>query len=143
MCYSRPRKLDRPIMGRLVPYGEPWRLGANEATAIHMPEAGTVAGVSVEPGWYSLYVEPEPTEWRVFVNESVRRWGIPINDEVRAQNVGSGTVPVTEADREVELMTMTLERSGASAADLTVAWDRTSVRIPVVLGADRAARVDP
>lgn len=37
VCYSRPRKLGRPVMGRLVPYGEPWRLGANEATAIHVP----------------------------------------------------------------------------------------------------------
>ncbi|MDZ7779439.1 MAG: DUF2911 domain-containing protein [Gemmatimonadota bacterium] len=86
---------------------------------------------------------PNHSEWRVYVNESVERWGIPIDDDVRARDVGSGTVPVAESDREVELLTMTLERSGASAADLHVVWDRTSVRIPVVLGADRAARAGP
>src|SRR5690606_36272181 len=29
VCYSRPRMLGRPIMGRLVRYGEPWRFGAD------------------------------------------------------------------------------------------------------------------
>jgi len=41
-CCSRPRKLDRPIMGRLVPHGEPWRFGANDATAIPVPTTATI-----------------------------------------------------------------------------------------------------
>ena len=78
VCYSRPRKLGRPIMGRLVPYGEPWRFGANEATAIHVPTRATVAGVAVEPGWHSLIAIPGEREWRIVINRKARRWGVPI-----------------------------------------------------------------
>lgn len=133
LCYSRPRKLGRPIMGRLVPYGEPWRLGANEATAIHLPAAATIAGVPVESGWYSLMAVPGAREWRIVVNESVQRWGVPITPEVREADIGSGVVPATEEVGSVELLTMELVRRGPAAADLVVAWDRTRLRIPVVL----------
>lgn len=133
VCYSRPRKLDRPVMGRLVPYGEPWRFGANEATAIHVPTSATIAGVPVEPGWYSLVVIPEQEEWRIVVNGMAQRWGIPIDDDVRAQDVGSGTVPVTRSVGVVELFTLELVRTGSASAELVMAWDRTRLGIPVVL----------
>ncbi len=53
VCYSRPRKLGRPIMGRVVPYGKPWRMGADEATSVYLPVPGTIAAVAVGAGWYS------------------------------------------------------------------------------------------
>lgn len=133
VCYSRPRKLGRPIVGRLVPYGEPWRFGANEATAIHVPTSATIAGVPVEPGWYSLFAVPGEDEWRIVVNGAVRRWGIPIDDDVRARDVGSGTVRATRAVGSVELFTLELVSTGRSSAELVMAWDRTRLRIPVVL----------
>lgn len=133
VCYSRPRKLDRPIVGRLVPYGEPWRFGANEATAIQVPTTATIAGVTVDPGWYSLVAIPGREEWRIVVNAATRRWGIPIDDDVRAQDVGSGTVPVTRAVGVVELFTLGLVATGPASAELVMAWDRTRMRIPVVL----------
>lgn len=140
VCHSRPRKLGRPIMGRLVPFGEPWRLGANEATAIHVPVRATIAGVAVEPGWYSLYAVPGEREWRVVVNGTAPRWGIPIDDEVRRADVGSGAVAVSRTEDEVELLTLGFDRSGPSSADLVVQWERTAVRIPVVLATEAGVR---
>lgn len=141
VCYSRPRKLGRPIMGRLVPWGEPWRFGANEATAIHVPTRARIGGVAVEPGWYSLMAIPGEREWRIVVNGQARRWGIPISDEVRSADVGIGRVPTTEVVGTVELFTLELVRSGPSAADLVMAWERTRLRIPIVLeGEERGAR---
>lgn len=134
VCYSRPRKLGRPIMGRLVPYGEPWRFGANEATAIHLPTAAEIAGVRVEAGWYSLMAVPGEGEWRIVVNENVERWGVPITEQVREADVGSGTVSASEAVGVVELLTMELVPTGPSSADLVVAWDRARLRIPILLG---------
>lgn len=75
ICYSRPRMLGRPIMGRLVPYGEPWRFGADEATAVHVSFPATIADVAVELGWHTLYVIPEESEWRIVVNAATQRWG--------------------------------------------------------------------
>src|SRR5690348_15441671 len=50
VCYSRPSRHGRPIMGQLVPYGTAWRLGANEATTIHIPFPARIAGANVAPG---------------------------------------------------------------------------------------------
>ncbi|MGH7482734.1 MAG: DUF2911 domain-containing protein, partial [Longimicrobiales bacterium] len=131
VCYSRPQMRGRAIMGGLVPVGEPWRLGANEATAIYVGFPATIGGVAVEPGWYSLYAIPMETEWRIVVNGAVERWGIPIRDEVRARDVGEGTLPVERTTEPVELLTLTLEPSGSGGAELIIEWDRTRVRLPI------------
>lgn len=133
VCYSRPRKLGRPIMGRLVPYGAPWRMGADEATAIHMPTRGTIAGVAVDAGWYTLYAIPASTAWRIVVNRGVRRWGTPIDSTVRTLDVGEGSVPTETVVTSEDLLRMLLTRRSAYVADLVVHWDRTVVRIPVTV----------
>lgn len=140
VCYSRPRTLGRPIMGRLVPFGEPWRFGADEATAIHVPARATIAGVTLEPGWYTLIAVPGEETWSIVVNDAVERWGVPIDDAVRDSDVGVGTVPATHAVGAVELFTLELEPTGESSADLVMAWDNTRVRIPVTLSPPVGAR---
>ena len=133
VCYSRPRKLGRPIMGRLVPYGEPWRLGANEATMLHLPVPAAVAGVPVEAGSYSLYAVPGEVSWRIVVNADARRWGIPIDEEVRRQDVGSGTVPTEALGETVETLTLRLLRRSPDRAVLRIEWERTAVSVPIQL----------
>ncbi len=133
VCHGSPQMRGREIMGGLVPFDQPWRLGANEATRIHMPAAGTIAGVAVEPGWYSLYTIPGADSWEIVVNESSERWGIPISEKVRAADVGSGTVNVQSTDAPVEGLTMTLTENGADAAILTIEWEETRVQVPIEL----------
>lgn len=119
-------------MGRLVPFGEPWRLGADEATSIHVPFRAQIAGVTLEPGSYSLYVIPSEREWRIVVNQSVERWGIPIDDGVREQDLGVGIAPVERTEEgPVELLTMSFRRVDVEAVELIIEWDRTLVRIPL------------
>lgn len=133
VCYGRPRKNDRQIMGGLVPLGAPWRMGANEATVIHMPTAGSIAGVPVEAGWYSLYAIPSEKEWQIVVNSATQRWGIPINAAVREKDVGSGAVPAASTSSSQDQLSMSLEKRGEKSADLVVHWDLTRVKIPVTL----------
>jgi len=131
VCYGRPERRGRVIMGQLVPNGEPWRLGADEATAIRVPFPARIAGVNVAPGWYSIYAIPEAKEWRVVVNGDAQRWGIPINDAVRAKDVGSGVVTVEHLAAPVEALTITLHPTSKSAATMDLEWENTRVRIPV------------
>jgi len=131
VCYSRPGRHGRPIMGQLVPYGMPWRLGANEATTIHVPFAARIAGTNVAAGWYSVYVIPEAKQWRVVVNSEAQRWGTPIDDTVRTKDVGSAVVPVERLDKPVESLTITLRRTSNTAATMDVEWENARVRIPV------------
>lgn len=136
VCYSRPRALGRPIMGRLVSFGEAWRFGANEATAIFLPTRGTVAGVAVDSGWYSLMAIPGLAAWQVVVNREYRRWGVPITDEIRRADIGIGSVPVTAGVGVVEMFTLELVRTGSNTADLVVAWEEACVRVPIILAPD-------
>lgn len=131
VCYGRPSARGRRVMGQLVPYGVPWRLGANEATAIYVPFAARIAGTNVTPGWYSLYAIPDEKQWRVLINRDAQRWGVPIDDAVRAQEVGSGVVPVEHLDKPVETLTITLHRHSKKSATIDVEWENTLVRIPL------------
>ena len=133
VCYGRPRKNDRQIMGGLVPFGAPWRMGANEATVIHMPAGGTIAGVAVAAGSYSLYAIPSEKEWQIVVNSATQRWGVPINEAVREKDVGAKAVPAESASSSQDQLAMSFEKRGDKSADLVVQWDLTRVRIPVTL----------
>ena len=52
--YSSPRAKGRKIYGGLVPYGEVWRAGANEATTFVADTDVVVGGKTVAAGTYTI-----------------------------------------------------------------------------------------
>jgi hypothetical protein len=131
VCYGRPHQNGREIMGKLVPYGEPWRAGADEATAVRVPFAARIAGVNVEPGWYSLYTIPGEKQWKIVVNSVAQRWGVPIDEKVRAKDVGTGTVASEHLATRAETLTIALSKSSPTSATMDIAWADTHVRVPI------------
>jgi len=134
LCYGRPSAKGREVMGALVPYGTPWRMGANEATALHLPFPADIGGVQVSPGDYSLYALPGLERWTVFVNRNAERWGIPINDDVKASDVGSFERPAGTTPDMVEQLTWTWEPDGPDSGRLVMTWEHTRLEIPIRLG---------
>src|ERR1700730_9361345 len=62
--YSSPRMKGRKIFGGLVPYGEVWRTGANEATTFATNEnLNTVKGTHMPAGSYTIFTVPDPDKW--------------------------------------------------------------------------------
>ncbi|MEP7066914.1 MAG: DUF2911 domain-containing protein [Gemmatimonadota bacterium] len=131
VCYGRPHQNGRAIMGKLLPYGEPWRIGADEATVIHVPFAASIAGVKVEPGWYSLYAVPGAKEWKIVVNSEPVRWGVPIDAAVQTKDIGSGMVASEHLATPAEQLTITLSKASAAKATMDIAWSDTHVRVPI------------
>ena len=131
VCYGRPHQNGRAIMGKLVPYGEPWRAGADEATAIHVPFPARIAGVSVGPGWYSLYVVPGEKQWQIVINSDAQRWGVPIDAKVRAKDIGTGTVASEHLATPAETLTIALTAASPTKATMDIAWADTHVRVPI------------
>ncbi|HXF95049.1 MAG TPA: DUF2911 domain-containing protein [Gemmatimonadales bacterium] len=131
LCYGRPSARGRRVMGELVPYGQPWRLGANEPTTIHFPFAVEIGGVRVEPGTYSLYAIPGESTWEIVVNRAVNRWGIPINDAVRREDVGSARVSAERLEQPVETLTLSFAPPDGGQTALVIEWERTRVRVPI------------
>jgi hypothetical protein len=131
LCYSRPSARGRKIMGGVVPFDQPWRLGANEATSINVPVPAEIAGVRVEPGSYTLYAIPGASIWQIVVNRDVKRWGVPIDNEVRGRDVGAGRVTPEPLSGPVETLTLKFAPAAANATELVLEWEKTRVRIPI------------
>jgi Protein of unknown function (DUF2911) len=75
--YSSPRVRKRKIYGELVPYGEVWRAGANEATTFVTNTDLIVGGKLVPAGKYTLFAVPNPDRWTLVISKKTGEWGIP------------------------------------------------------------------
>ena len=126
LCYGAPSARERVVMGELVPFGEPWRVGANEPTTLHLSADAMVGGVSLAPGSYSLYATPGESEWEFHLNSNFERWGIPIDAEVRSAEIGSFSAMPSATAEMVEMMTFE-HMDGA----LRLSWENTQVDIPL------------
>jgi len=62
--YSSPKVKGRKIFGGLVPYGQPWRVGANEATTFVANADLKVGGKDVPADDYTIFTIPEETNGR-------------------------------------------------------------------------------
>lgn len=131
LCYGAPSANDREVMGALVPYGQPWRIGANEPTTLHVSTTANVGGVTVQPGSYSLYAIPGEDEWTFFVASSWERWGIPIDESVRSTEVGSFTVTPEASDEFVETLTYEWVPSGITGGEMVITWENTRLSFPI------------
>ena len=136
VCYGAPLRRDpnnpevtREIMGALVPYDAPWRMGANEATAIYLSAAASVGGVALDAGAYSIYATPAMGDWTVHINSVNERWGIPIGPDVTANDVGSFTVTPGMVGEAVDQLRYTFVDADGGA-DLVMEWEQTSISIP-------------
>lgn len=74
--YSSPGVKGRKIFGDLVPYGEVWRAGANEATLFETDKDIKVEGKALPAGKYSIYAIPGEKEWTVIFNKQTGQWGV-------------------------------------------------------------------
>lgn len=80
--YSIPRMKGRKIFGELVPYGEVWRTGANEATTLVTNEdLIAVKGTNIPAGGYTIFTVPNPEKWTLIINKHTGEWGIPYKYE--------------------------------------------------------------
>jgi hypothetical protein len=75
VTYCQPSARGRKIMGGLVPYGEVWRTGANEATVIEFDKPVKIEGKELAAGKYALFTIPGENEWTVIFNSDTKQWG--------------------------------------------------------------------
>jgi hypothetical protein len=73
--YHRPLANGRQIWGKVVPYGEVWRAGANENTTIRFTDPVTIEGQALDKGTYGLHMIPGETEWTVIFSKDTAAWG--------------------------------------------------------------------
>lgn len=132
VLYNRPSKRGRKIFGELVPYGQVWRTGANEATTFQTNKQLTIEGKKLAPGKYSLWTIPDSTAWTVIFNTEVGQWGINHKGEAnRNPSLDVLTVPIHAVvqDRTFEQFTIAFEKIGEQS-EMVLLWDNTVVALP-------------
>jgi hypothetical protein len=137
LCYGRPSLAGRRMLGGdAVPYGQLWRLGANEPTTLHLDRPARLAGLVLLPGSYSLYAIPEPDAWRFVVNRSTRQWGLEseYTPEIAAREVGRVAARVEPLPAPVETLTVRAVPTVLGALELVFEWETARVRLPLVGG---------
>jgi hypothetical protein len=131
ITYCQPHKKNREVFGTLVPHGQVWRTGANEATEITLTRDIKVNGLDLKAGTYSLFTIPEKDKWTIIINADVGLWGAynynPKTDVLRFE-VQSATL----AEVVYEPFTILLDQKN-DKVDWIMAWDKTRVVIPIQL----------
>ena len=129
VIYSRPHRQGRKIFGGLLKWGEPWRLGANEATEIEFFRSVTIQGKRVGPGRFVMYAVPQEKEWSIILNSNTYSWGLKQDS---TKDVHQFRVPVQATPSTVEDFTIVFQRTG-TGADLVIAWEDVVARLPITI----------
>ncbi|MBL3658146.1 DUF2911 domain-containing protein [Fulvivirga sediminis] len=131
VTYSQPHKRNRKIFGTLVPYGQVWRTGANEATEITLTGDVLLNETdTLKAGTYSIFSIPNADKWTIIINKELGQWGAyNYNQEADALRF---EVPTSSVKPGVvwEPFTMAFEQSNEKAK-LVMMWDQTKVEIPM------------
>lgn len=124
--YGRPSRRGRKIMGAVVPYGEIWRTGANEATTLTTQADLVLGGVSVPRGVYTLYTLPSQHTWKLIINKQTGQWGTEYD---RALDLARIPLNKETTKELIERLTIRLEKTSDRTGMLTLMWERTKLSV--------------
>lgn len=131
IAYSRPGVKGRAIWGALVPYGAPWRTGANEATSFTSTGDLKVNGQALPAGTYSFFTIPGKDEWTVAFNTEKDLWGADKYDA--AKDVLKVKVKPRAAEH-TEWLSYGFENLTPGTGDLVIRWEK--VALPITFETD-------
>src|ERR1700693_2048950 len=126
--YHRPAVNKREIWGKLVPYNEVWRAGANENTTISFSSDVTAGGQKLPARTYGVDMLPTDKVWtRIFRNRA-RAWGSfsydPKEDALR--------ITVTPQPAEFqERLGYSFEGPTDTAPVPALRWEKVKVAFPI------------
>lgn len=129
ITYSRPHKNGRTIFGKLVPYGEVWRTGANEATELTVTNDILAMEDTLKAGTYALFTIPGKEWWTIIFNRDLGLWGAYNYKE--EHDVMRIEVPVEQTEEIYKPFTIKFDPKGLRKSMLVIRWDQTKVSIPI------------
>ncbi len=124
ITYHRPGVKGREIWGKLVPYNEVWRSGANNATIITFSDNVTISGTTLKAGSYSFFTIPTEHQWTVIFNSVADQWGAYSYDSTKT--VLKFTVNPEQAIHE-EWLSYSFSNLDVNSATITLRWEKIAV----------------
>jgi len=126
--YSSPRMKGRKIYGGLVPFGEVWRTGANEATTFVTSADVRVGGKTVPAGSYTIFTVPTADKWTLIINKTTGEWGIPYKYE--SAELARVDMNVSKLPAPLENFTISYDKS-PDGCTLRLDWETTRASVEI------------
>lgn len=134
VTYGRPYKKNRQIFGKLVPYGEVWRTGANEATVFTTNSDIKIGDDILKRGSYSLFTIPNKDSWQIIFNNEIPGWGVsPLTGEAaRNESEDALIIEVSAINTKSTFEQFTIDfETMHNELDMILMWDKTLVVVPM------------
>jgi hypothetical protein len=112
----------------MLPFGDLWRIGANEATEIEFFKDVYINKSKIKKGRYSLYVIPFENKWTVVINKELDTWGAynyDVKKDVYRTDVAIETLPVP-----TEALTIYFEKK-SSSFNMIMSWENVKAILPI------------
>jgi hypothetical protein len=128
IVYSRPSVKGRTIFGGIVPYGQVWRTGANQATKITFSTNVKLEGHEIPAGTYALFTIPGEGEWTIIISTNAAQFGA-FQYNQKDDFVRFKVTPAMLPDTSVETFVIEFNRIRDESALLELVWEKTVVPI--------------
>lgn len=128
--YSRPGMKGRKIFAAdgLVPFGEVWRTGANQATKLTFGGDVMVGGGELKAGSYAVLTKPMADSWEVMLFPyETGSW----NSYTSKDPAAVVKVMSQKSGIKAETFTISIQNYTMDGADIVMMWDETMVALPV------------
>ncbi len=134
LSYSRPGVKGRKIFGDLLPFGQVWRTGANNATTITFGDEVVIGGTKIAPGKYGLVSIPGKDLWTIIITKQT---DITNSAAYKKENdVVHVSAPVRTMKDAVETFTMEFEEVKPGSCLLTIKWENTAIELLIKTDVD-------
>jgi hypothetical protein len=129
VVYHRPAVNGRTIWGQLVPYGEPWRAGANENTIVTFSSDVKIGGKALHAGTYGLHMIPTTKDWTIAFSNVSTAWGSFTYDQ-KEDALRATVTPRTQSTSE-ERLSYGFDDVSDTKATLVLRWEKLAVPITI------------
>jgi hypothetical protein len=126
VAYSSPRMRGRKIFGDLVPFGEVWRTGADDATAFLTTSDLVADGKSIPAAKYTLFTLPTQNKWTLIISKETGEFGIPYPGE--KFDFARLEMKVSKLSSPVENFTISFDQAGTTCT-MKLDWETTRASI--------------
>jgi hypothetical protein len=129
--YGKPFLKGRPE-AQMMPVGQPWRSGADEATVITTDKPLTFGKVTLAPGSYTINTLPGDKEWQIIFGKlsQPKQWGVPYQP---ALEIGRAPMKLGKTSAPVEQVTYSIDPS-TTGGTLRIEWGTVRATTPFVVG---------
>ena len=136
VLYSRPAKQGRELFGSLVPFGQDWRLGANEATEVTFYQNVGIGQVVVPAGIYTMFAEPVDADTWIIKVSTERFIGGSENRDT-SKDILATEIDVVEVPEERERFSIAFQEIDDHTVHMLMEWGNSRAALPINLSPPR------